>query len=117
MKKIFIIGISLFTSFVAFSQNDTTKIEQYCELVATPRLLSNRVTIAVNYGEEKSIWRDTRLKTDEGKLKKFNTVVDALNYMGKDGWIFINAFPSQNGNEQIYHYVFKKLFSKSEIGD
>jgi len=50
-------------------------------------------------------------------LKKFNTVVDALNYMGKDGWIFINAFPSQNGNEQIYHYVFKKLFLKSEIGD
>ena len=117
MKKIIIIGIISVTSFTSFSQSDTTKIEQYCEVVATPRLLSNKVTIDINYGEEKSIWKDTRLKTDEGKLKKFNTVIDALNYMGKDGWILVNAFPVINGNAQIYHYVFKKLFIKSEIGD
>lgn len=117
MKKIFIIIIILFTSLVSFSQNDTTKIEQYCEVVATPRLLSNKVTIDVNYGEEKSIWKDTRLKNDEGKLKKFNTVIDALNYMGKEGWIFVNAFPVINGTTQIYHYAFKKLFLKSEVGD
>ena len=117
MEKIFIISIILFTSLVSFSQNDTTKIEQYCEVVATPRLLSNKVTIDVNYGEEKSIWKDTRLKNDEGKLKKFNTVIDALNYMGKEGWIFVNAFPVTNGTTQIYHYAFKKLFLKSEVGD
>ena len=117
MEKIFIISIILFTSHVSFSQNDTTKIEQYCEVVATPRLLSNKVTIDVNYGEEKSVWKDTRLKNDEGKLKKFNTVIDALNYMGKEGWIFVNAFPVINGTTQIYHYAFKKLFLKSEVGD
>ena len=117
MKKIIFITGILFTSFTSFSQNDTTKIEQYCEVVATPRLLSNKVTIDINYGEEKSIWKDTRLKTDEGKLKKFNTVIDALNYMGKDGWIFINAFPVINGTTQVYHYAFKKLFLKSEIAD
>ena len=117
MKKIIIISIILFISFPSFSQNDTTKIEQYCEVIATPRLLSNKVTIDINYGEEKSIWKDTRLKTDEGKLKKFNTVIDALNYMGKDGWVFVNAFPVMNGNTQVYHYAFKKLFLKSLISD
>ena len=117
MKKIILITGVLFTSITSFSQNDTTKIEQYCEVVATPRILSNKVTIDINYGEEKSIWKDTRLKTDEGKLKKFNTVIDALNYMGKDGWIFINAFPVINGTTQVYHYAFKKLFLKSQITD
>ncbi len=117
MKKIILISLITCISITSFSQNDTTKIEQYCEVVATPRLLSNKVTIDINYGEEKSIWKDTRLKTDEGKLKKFNTVVDALNYMGKDGWMFINAFPAVNGTTQIYHYVFKKMFLKSEIAD
>jgi hypothetical protein len=117
MKKIILIGIISLLSLISFSQADTTKIEQYCEVVATPRVLSNRVTIDINYGEEKSIWKDTRLKTDEGKLKKFNTVVDALNYMGKNGWIFINAFPVINGTTQVYHYAFKKLFLKSEIED
>ena len=117
MKKLLAIGIFLISALVSNAQTDTSKVEQYCQVIATPRLLSNKVTIDIDYGDEKSIWRDTRLKTEAGTLKKFNTVIDALNYMGKDGWIFINAFPSQNGNEQIYHYVFKKLFSKSEIGD
>jgi len=115
MKKLSMITIVSFISLVAFCQKDTSKVEQYCEVVATPRLLSNKVTIDINYGEEKSIWKDTRLKTNEGKLKKFNTVVDALNYMGKDGWMFINAFPVINGSTQVYHYVFKKFFIKSEI--
>lgn len=115
MKKYIIIAIVLLVSFNSFSQTDTTKIEQYCEVIATPRLLSNKVTLEVNYGEEKSYWRDTRLKNDDGRLKKFNTIVDALNYMGKDGWIFVNAYPVKFGDIQIYHFGFKKLFSKSEV--
>jgi len=115
MKRIFLLLSILLTSFMSFAQNDTMKVEQYCEVIATPRLLSNKVTIDINYGEERSVWKDTRLKTDEGKVKKFNSVVDALNYMGKDGWIFVNAFPVINGSSQIYHYVFKKAFSKSEV--
>jgi hypothetical protein len=117
MKKIFIIVAIAFTSFRSFSQSDTTKVEQYCEVIATPKLFSNKVTIDINYGEEKSFWRDNRLKSDEGKLKKFNSVIDALNYMGKDGWVFVNAFPVNVGNTQIYHYGFKKIFLKSDTAD
>lgn len=115
MKKIIILLAIAFTSFRSFSQSDTTKVEQYCEVVATPRAFSNKVTIDINYGEERSAWKDNRLKTDEGKLKKFNSVVDALNYMGKDGWVFVNAFPIGVSTGQIYHYVFKKAFLRSEI--
>lgn len=115
MKKIIIILIILFTTFNLFSQSDTTKVEQYCEVIATPRAFSNKVTIDVNYGEERSLWKDTRLKNDEGKLKKFNSVIDALNYMGKDGWVFVNAYPGIVPNEKIVHYVFKKTFLLSEI--
>ena len=117
MKKLIFTCFILFVSFTSFSQTDTSKIEQYCEVIATPWLLSNKVTIDINYGEGKSIWKDTRLKDDEGKLKKFNTVIDALNYMGKDGWIFVNAFPVLNGTTQIYHYVFKKWFAKSDAAN
>ncbi|SRR5258706_14395459 len=115
MKKIIIIITIAFISLRSFSQSDTTKVEQYCEVIATPRFLSNKVTLEINYGEEKSFWRDNRLKSDEGKIKKFNSVVDALNYMGKDGWTFVNAFPVNIGTTQVYHYGFKKVFLKSEI--
>jgi hypothetical protein len=116
MKNIIITAIILFSSFQSFAQKDTSKVEQYAEVVATPRLLSNKVTIDIDYGEERSIWRDNRLKEDNGKLKKFNTTIDALNYMGREGWTLVNAFPITVGtNSQVYHYVFKKAFLKSEV--
>ncbi|WP_018614740.1 hypothetical protein [Segetibacter koreensis] len=115
MKKSIYIGLFLFLSYSSFGQADTSKIEQYCQVIATPRLLSNKVTIDIDFGEEKSFWRDTRLKTYDGRLKKFNTIIDALNFMGKEGWLFINAYPVRDNQTEIYHFAFRKLFSKSEI--
>jgi hypothetical protein len=115
MKTIIYIGLFLFLSYSSFAQTDTSKIEQYCQVIATPRLLSNKVTIDIDFGEEKSYWRDTRLKTYDGRFKKFNTIIDALNFMGKEGWVFINAYPVRNNDTEIFHFAFKKLFAKSEI--
>jgi len=117
MKKIIIIACIL----IGFKSNaqDTAKVEQYCEVVATPRLLSNRVTIDVDYGEVRSLWKDNRLKDESGKLVKFNTLVDALNYMGRNGWKLVNAFPaySSANSAPVYHYVFRKEFLKSETSE
>lgn len=111
MKKIFII---LFLCFAIQGMAQET-VEQYCEVVATPKLLSSKVTIDIDFGEERSIWKDNRLKTEEGKLKKFNTTIDALNFMGKQGWKLVNAFPVYTSSStQVYHYVFRKEFLKSD---
>ncbi len=115
MKKLLTIGIFLISTLISNAQADTSKVEQYCQLIATPRLLSNKVTIDIDFGDEKSFWRDNRLKTDEGKIKKFNTIIDAMNYMGRDGWIFINAYPVQMGQTEIFHFAFKKQFLKSAL--
>ena len=116
MKKI-IVFFCLFIALKSNAQQAASNVEQYCEVVATGRLLSNKVTIDIDYGEERSIWKDNRLKDDNGKLKKFNTVIDALNYLGKDGWLLVNAFPVATGNgPMVYHYVFKKEFSKADAG-
>ena len=115
MKKVLIICIVAFSSLLSNAQADTSKVEQYCQLIATPRLLSNKVTIDIDFGEEKSFWRDSRLKSYDGRFKKFNTIIDALNYMGRDGWIFINAYPVRFGETEIYHFAFKKQYDKSAI--
>ena len=115
MKKILVITIVLLSSFNLFAQTDTSKVEQYCQIIVTPGLFSNRVTIDIDFGEEKSIWIDSRLKTYDGRIKKFNTIVDALNYMGKEGWLFINAYPVRIGSSEIYHFAFKKAFLRVEI--
>ena len=116
MKKLILLAL-LFTSFNAVAQIDTTWIEQYCRVEATPRLLSSKVVIDVDFGESRKYWDDNRIRDEEtGKLKKFNSVTDALNYMGSQGWILVNAFPvniSTPNSSPVYHYYFKKLYRRN----
>ena len=78
MKKLLLIPFVLAISLVSKAQTDPSSVEQYCEVITTPRLLSNKVTLEVNYAEEQSYWKDKKLKS-EATLKKFNSVIDALN--------------------------------------
>lgn len=115
MKKISLISILLLSTVFLRAQSDTSFVEQYCQVIVTPALLSNKVSIDIDFGKEKSYWRDTRLKTPEGKTMKFNTVIDAMNFMGREGWIFINAYPVRMGQTEIYHFAFRKTFLRTEI--
>jgi hypothetical protein len=115
MKRIITVLVLFIAINASAQENGDTKVEQYCEVVATPKLLSAKVTIDVDYGDERSFWKDNRLRDEGGKLKKFNTTIDALNYLGKQGWKLVNAFPVIVGtNSQVYHYVLKREFLKSE---
>jgi len=114
MKKLFIV-VFLLVSFTSFAQ-DTTKVEQYCRLVAFNKLLSNKVNIDVDFGQERKFFSDNRLRDEEtGKIKKFNTVTDALNYLGSEGWTLVNAYPVIEGSSSYYHFYFKKLFRKEDV--
>ncbi len=53
MKRILTL-LCLVFSLHGFSQ-DTTKVEQYCEVTASGKLFSTKVTIDVDYGEERSL--------------------------------------------------------------
>lgn len=115
MKKILL--LVLVTGSLQAMAQDSTRVEQYCRLVAQNRLLSNRVNIDVDYGDERKLFSDNRMRDEEtGRVKKFNTVVDALNYMGSQGWILVNAFPVIEGtNTTTLHYYFKKSFRKEDF--
>jgi hypothetical protein len=114
MKKI-ILAVFLFTTLNGFAQ-DTTKVEQYCRLVAINKLFSNKVNIDIDFGDERKFFSDTRIRDEEtGRVKKFNTVVDALNYLGSQGWVLVNAFPVSDGSSYTYHYYFRKQFRKEDV--
>ncbi len=114
MRKTFLAGFLLLSIF-CYSQEDTTKVEQYCEIMANGKLFSRKVSITVDYGEFQHLFSDMRMKDELGKVQNFNSVVDALNYMGKQGWKLVNAFPISESNGTVYHYYFKKVFLKSEL--
>ncbi len=74
MTKLLIISIFLTRILFSNAETDIRILEQYCQIIAAPSLLSNQVNIDTHYGDEKIYWRDTRLKIDAGNLKKIQYV-------------------------------------------
>ncbi|MCK9612531.1 MAG: hypothetical protein WC401_00700 [Bacteroidales bacterium] len=73
--------------------------------------MGTKVTVSVDYGEERSFFKDTRIIDETtGKVKKFNSMIDALNYMASIGWEFVQAYAFSSGSSStpVYHYLLKK---------
>lgn len=127
MKQIFI-GL-LFIAFaqMSFSQvsKDNIKIDSasntknyvYCEILGIGSMFNTKVKVDIDYGQEVGFWnQDRRLKDESGKSIKFNSMVDALNYMGTLGWEFVQAYvvtiPSMGGQQNVYHWLLKRELLK-----
>lgn len=109
MKKLLIIPVFLLAfTITAFSQDNPKFV--YAEIVRNGRLFGNKINIVLDFGQQMKIF-DNRLRDSSGKLREFNTMIDALNFMAKQDWEFIQAytvFYSSENNE--IHYVIKKKF-------
>jgi hypothetical protein len=121
MKKTILISAMILFCFYVKSQDiksDSTKFT-YCELVGTARLLSNKVTVEIDFGQATKFFSDRRYKDQStGKPVVFNSMVDALNFMGKDRWEFVQAYivtiGSSTSSQNIYHFLLKKQTSLLE---
>ena len=81
--------------------------------------LGSKCTVEVDFGEGQSVWRggvDNTLVDEKGKPIKFNSMIDALNFMTRYGWEFVNAYVITVGNQHVYHWLLKKEVPISETG-
>lgn len=118
MKKLFTFASLLSFSFVSVAQEQLRFV--YCEMVTSgPSLFSNNVTIEIDFGEESRLMVDNRMKNPKtNEPLKFNSRVDAFNYLGNQGWELVQAFalpPSEVSS--TYHYIFKRKFESDEIDE
>lgn len=108
MKRILIIVSSLFLS--ALYASAQSKV--YCELLGTQKFLSTKVTVSVDFGQERKFFGDNRMVDANGKVQEFNSMVDAMNYMGTLGWEFEQAYVvtvgSGAGASNVYHWLLSK---------
>ncbi|MBK8144488.1 MAG: hypothetical protein IPK62_05540 [Bacteroidetes bacterium] len=87
----------------------------YCELLGYRKILSMKVSVSIDYGQETTIFQDNRIRDEEtGKVKNFNSMVDALNYMGEKGWEFVQALVVIEGNQNVYHWLLKRRLTDEE---
>ena len=81
----------------------------YVQIMGSTGLLSRKVTISVDYGQKLDWGTDTRIEDQNGKVIKFNSLIDALNYFYGKGWDFLTAFTVSVGNSNVYHYTLKRV--------
>lgn len=118
MKKLnpVLVFCLLFMPAVVFSQEVTSSEKEgipeyvYCEIVGSQKMFTTRINVVVNFGQKLKVF-DNRLRDNHGRLREFNSMIDALNYMSRQGWEFVQAFsvtPSNDYSE--YHYLLKRKF-------
>ncbi len=115
MKKIILILALVFSGFI--SANAQSKI--YCELLGTQQFLSKKVTISIDFGQQTKLFSDNRMVDENGNVIVFNSMIDAMNYMGNLGWEFEQAYVVTVGSGSTSSLVYHWLLSKyvGEDGD
>ena len=115
MKKLLLIAALFLLTLPSFAQDapvETPKFA-YCEIVGTSKLFSTKVNISIDFGQRTKFFSDNRMRDPEtGEVMEFNSMIDALNFMGRQGWEFTQAYAVTSGNQNVYHYLLQMPFEK-----
>lgn len=87
---------------------EITEIEIYCQVQGQLKFFSGKVEITVDYGGYSGYFDSFLMDEVTGERIRFNSMVDALNFMGTQGWQFIQAYVVTTGDQNVYHYLMKK---------
>ncbi len=81
----------------------------YCLLIGRPRAFTNKISVSIDFGEERSFFQDTRLRDEQtGRIKTFNSMIDALNFMSSHGWKFVQAYVMLESNLSNTYWILRK---------
>ena len=118
MKKVLWLVVCLMTMVVSVNaQSETNDTQEtYCMIVGTQKFMSSKCTFTIDYGQStRFLDGATKMKLvdENGETIKFNSLMDACNYLGSLGWVLHNAYAMvDNKQGTCYHYVFKKTIKK-----
>lgn len=110
MKKILFLMILLCSVLSISAQTETHNV--YCELIGTQKFLSAKCNVQIDFGQNP--YENSNLVDEKGKKLTFNSMVDAMNYMGKLGWKFESAYVVTVSNQNVYHWLLSKQISNGE---
>jgi hypothetical protein len=116
MKKTYLLFLFVASYLTGFAQTDSTKTI-YCELVGTQ--LFGKVTVVVDMGQKTGFLRMnvSYIVDENGKQKRFNSMVDAMNFMGDIGWDFAQAYVVSDGSTHVYHWLLTQRIRKGTDGN
>jgi len=119
MKRLFasILMVSFALSAQVFIEGvDINQLDdvQYCEVWGEQKTLSWKVRLFVDYGQKQSTAEEPHsfvAAGKDGKKLNFHSIMHALNFMYKNGWEYVEAFPLSSGvgKNKIYHFMLRRV--------
>jgi len=121
MKKVLLTALILIIGATLKAQtvNDIPLSEidvEYVQIVGTSKMLSTKLFIEIDFGQRTKLFstgKQTIVKDIDGKSVDFNSMIDALNFMSKNGYEFVNAYAITLSNQNVYHYLLRNKKAKS----
>lgn len=94
--------------------------QMYCELVGTSTsLFKENVAVHIDFGQPRKLIESQIIVDELGSAIIFNSMIDALNWMGGKGWEFVQAYAvySEVSKCHVYHYLLSKKVKDGESID
>lgn len=113
MKKLF--TLLMLASCTLVNAQEPYKV--FCELLGTGKFMSNKVSVTIDFGQKTKFWSGNAkqyLVNENGTRLEFNSMVDAMNYMGKRNWKFEQAYVVTTSSQNVYHWLLSKEVTDDE---
>lgn len=114
MKRIII--LTVFALMTLVSAHGQDKI--YCELLGTQTLLSKKIDVQIDFGQQTEQFAENGLLDENGQGIVFNTLIDAMNHMSSQGWMFEQAYFVSIGSGalaiNLHHWLLSKPVEKKD---
>lgn len=125
MKKLILSAAVLFSAYaVAIAQVSVEGVDinalgiKYCELRGyNTSTMSQKVSVVIDYGQEFKAFKPQVIRGEDGKPMVFNTMIDALNFMDRNGWEYLNGYIAASGSSSVYNYLLKRKEEGGRIGE
>lgn len=117
MKKKLILFLVLLTISLGtgYSQSvngkPLSKIDvEYVQIVGIAKAFSTKLSVRIDFGQESKSFssKQTQIRDRKGKAKIFNSMIDALNFMNKNGYDFVQAYTATFNNQNEHYYLLRK---------
>jgi hypothetical protein len=90
----------------------------YCELIGIDNRklfsIKQNLNVMVDYGDSENEFESGYIIDEKnGKAKTFVSMVEAMNFMGQNGWEFVQAYTiSEPSGGQVYRWLLKRIIKE-----
>jgi len=76
--------------------------------------MSTKCIVQVDFAQGKTTWGRSVLVDENGKSLVFNSMIDAMNHMGRFGWELEQAYVVTTNGQNVYHWLLSKYIDDGD---